>query len=72
MKHVFQGRISFVIAHRLSTIRNATRIVVVEDGRITEIGSHLELMRADGHYASLYRQQGLDETTMRQWEAVGT
>ena len=72
MKHVFQGRISFVIAHRLSTIRNATRIVVVEDGRITEVGSHLELMRADGHYASLYRQQGLDETTMRQWEAVGT
>ena len=72
MKHVFQGRISFVIAHRLSTIRNATRIVVVEDGRITETGSHAELMGANGHYASLYRQQGLDETTMRQWDAVGT
>jgi len=71
MKHVFQGRISFVIAHRLSTIRNATRIVVVEDGRITETGSHVELMAADGHYAELYRRQGLDETK-RQWEAVGT
>ena len=71
MKHVFQGRISFVIAHRLSTIRNATRIVVVEGGRIVETGSHLDLMRADGHYAALYRQQGLDETTRQQWEAVG-
>ena len=70
MKHVFQGRISFVIAHRLSTIRNATRIVVVEGGRIAESGTHLELLRADGHYASLYRQQGLDETATRQWEAL--
>ena len=68
MKHVFQGRISFVIAHRLSTIRNATRIVVVDDGRIVETGSHMELMAADGHYAALYRQQGLNETT-RHWQA---
>ena len=70
MKHVFQGRISFVIAHRLSTIRNATRIVVIDDGRIVETGSHLALMRADGHYAALYRQQGLNETT-RRWGAPG-
>ena len=70
MKHVFQGRISFVIAHRLSTIRNATRIVVIDDGRIVETGSHLDLMRADGHYAALYRQQGLNETT-RRWGAPG-
>ena len=53
MRHVFQGCISFVIAHGLSTIRNATRIVVVEGGRIVETGSHLDLMRADGHYAAL-------------------
>ena len=71
MKHVFQGRISFVIAHRLSTVRNATRIVVIDDGRIIETGSHLDLMRADGHYAALYRQQGLNETT-RRWAAVGS
>ena len=70
MKHVFQGRISFVIAHRLSTIRNVTRIVVVDDGCIIETGSHLDLMRADGHYAALYRQQGLNETT-RRWAAAG-
>ena len=71
MKHVFQGRISFVIAHRLSTVRNATRIVVIDDGRIIETGSHLDLMRADGHYAALYRQQGLNEAT-RRWAAAGS
>ena len=66
LKFVLQGRISFVIAHRLSTIRNATRIVVVDDGRITETGDHAELMALGGHYATLYRQQSLDEAT-RDW-----
>ena len=63
---VLKGRISFVIAHRLSTIRNATRIVVVEDGEVTETGDHSALMAARGHYAGLYRQQSLQETT-RDW-----
>ncbi|HEU4618498.1 MAG TPA: ABC transporter ATP-binding protein [Gammaproteobacteria bacterium] len=58
---VLSGRIAFVIAHRLSTIRNATRIVVVEDGRITESGTHRELMALRGHYFELYRQQSLRE-----------
>lgn len=47
------GRTAIVIAHRLSTIRDADRIVVVEDGRITEQGSHDELLRAGGRYAKL-------------------
>ena len=64
------GRTTFVIAHRLSTIRNATRILVVDGGRIAEAGDHRELMAADGRYAALYRQQGLNETT-RRWRAVG-
>ncbi len=48
------GRTAIVIAHRLSTIRRADRIVVVEDGRIAEQGSHDELIRAGGRYAELY------------------
>lgn len=62
LANVLDGRIAFVIAHRLSTIRNASRIVVVEAGRITETGSHGELMAARGHYFELYRQQSLQES----------
>ncbi len=61
LARVLEGRIAFVIAHRLSTIRNATRIVVVEDGVITESGTHAELMARQGHYFELYRQQSLRE-----------
>jgi ATP-binding cassette subfamily B protein len=59
LKALLQGRISVVIAHRLSTIRNATRILVVEQGRIIEEGNHEQLMEAKGRYHRLYRQQRL-------------
>ncbi len=63
LANVLRGRIAFVIAHRLSTIRNANRIVVIEDGRITETGTHHSLMDARGHYFELYRQQSLQESS---------
>jgi len=62
LANVLEGRIAFVIAHRLSTIRNATRIIVIEHGRISETGSHIELMALRGHYYDLYRQQSLQES----------
>jgi len=57
MEALMKGRTSFVIAHRLSTIRRANRILVIENGRITEQGTHAELLRQRGHYYSLYTQQ---------------
>ena len=57
MEHLLTGRTSFVVAHRLSTIRRADRILVIEDGRITEMGNHAELLREGGHYYRLYTQQ---------------
>ncbi|MCE7982701.1 MAG: ABC transporter ATP-binding protein [Caldilinea sp. CFX5] len=57
MDKLMQGRTSFIIAHRLSTIRNADRILVIENGRIAEMGNHHELLRQRGHYYRLYTQQ---------------
>ena len=51
------GRTTFVIPYRLSTIKRASRILVVENGRIAEQGTHAELLRARGHYYKLYTQQ---------------
>ncbi len=67
MEAVMAGRTTFIVAHRLSTIRNADRILVIEQGRIVESGTHAELMRRRGAYYTLYTQQYLEEGGGR-WE----
>ncbi len=67
LDEVMKGRTTFVIAHRLATVRNATRILVLEGGRIVEKGTFDELVRLGGHFAELARAQFMimEDTTRR-------
>ncbi len=60
LEQLLQGRTSFVIAHRLSTIRNADQVLVIDEGRIVERGTHDQLLEQGGLYADLYRRQFRD------------
>jgi ATP-binding cassette subfamily B protein len=57
MEALMRDRTSFIIAHRLSTIRRADLILVIDGGRIAEMGTHAELLRLGGRYHHLYTQQ---------------
>jgi ATP-binding cassette subfamily B protein len=61
LSDVMRGRTTILISHRVSTIRGADRIVVIENGRIAEEGSHAELLQRGGYYADLYQRQLLEE-----------
>ncbi|KAI8008693.1 ABC transporter B family member 28 [Camellia lanceoleosa] len=59
LNHLMKGRTTLVIAHRLSTVQNADQIALCSDGKITELGTHLELLGRKGQYASLVATQRL-------------
>lgn len=60
LDELMKTRTTLVIAHRLSTVEHANKIIVMDDGRIVEVGNHQELLALDGHYAKLYRMQFKD------------
>ena len=61
IKSILKGRTSFVVAHRLSTIVNSDKILVIQDGKITESGTHAELMKLKGYYYKLFTNQFVEE-----------
>jgi ATP-binding cassette subfamily B multidrug efflux pump len=58
---IMKGKTSILIAHRISTIKNADKILVLDDGAITEQGTHQQLLKLNGAYAQMYNQQLLEE-----------
>ena len=57
MKEICKGRTVIIIAHRLSTVRRSDRIITIDHGRLVEDGSHDDLIKTGGRYASLYLLQ---------------
>ena len=60
LTNLMQERTTLVIAHRLSTVENANKIIVFDQGRIFEMGTHKDLLARDGLYAKLYKMQFKD------------
>ncbi|MCB0112437.1 MAG: ABC transporter ATP-binding protein [Caldilineaceae bacterium] len=70
MNLMMEGRTSFIIAHRLSTIKKADRILVIENGGVSEMGTHAELIKARGHYYNLYTKQFREEMAGQEQAAM--
>ncbi len=67
MDDIAKGRTVFIVSHRLPAIRKASRIITIEQGRITEEGTHKELMRNNGRYAQLYKLQTYGDEGLEGW-----
>ena len=66
-----EGRTSIIIAHRLTTVKKADRIIVLDKGKIVEIGNHEELLQIEnGYYRNLYEVQFLEEVKYKEWDCV--
>ena len=61
LRNLMSSRTTFVIAHRLSTVESADRILVMDEGRIVETGTHVDLLAAGGQYAALHSLQFRDD-----------
>jgi ATP-binding cassette, subfamily B, multidrug efflux pump len=66
LRKVIHGRTTILVAHRISTVKEADQIVVVRGGRVTERGTHAELLALNGYYADLYQKQLLEEELARE------
>lgn len=71
LEHFLKGRTSLVIAHRLSTVQHADYIIVIKDRKILEQGTHTELLKDKGLYASLFKIQAGDVDKLKEWDLVG-
>ena len=70
LTEVLKGRTSIVIAHRLSTVQRSDKIIVLKDKHLLEQGTHQQLLKKDGLYASLFKIQSGDSEKLKEWDLV--